>query len=108
MHGSVGWFLYRLRFLSRSSQRGPGTSFCPACVTLQATLFPNRLRGTDAKGNSAAHRVPLFQLWLEAAGERIMVDQEVIGNQLKTNRFPFQSEGDITLPSATRTTHLGR
>jgi quercetin dioxygenase-like cupin family protein len=39
----------------------------------------------------------LFQLWLEAAGEGIMVDQEVIGNQLKTNRFPFQSEGDITL-----------
>jgi quercetin dioxygenase-like cupin family protein len=28
---------------------------------------------------------------------RIMVDQEVIGSQLKSNRFPFQSEGDITL-----------
>lgn len=26
-----------------------------------------------------------------------MVDQEVIGNQLKRDRFPFQSEGDITL-----------
>jgi quercetin dioxygenase-like cupin family protein len=26
-----------------------------------------------------------------------MVDQEVIGSQLKTDRFPFQSEGDITL-----------
>jgi len=27
----------------------------------------------------------------------IMVYQEVIGSQLKTDRFPFQSEGDITL-----------
>jgi redox-sensitive bicupin YhaK (pirin superfamily) len=27
----------------------------------------------------------------------IMVDQEVIGSQLKTDRFPFQSEGDIAL-----------
>ena len=26
-----------------------------------------------------------------------MVDQEVIGSQLKSDRFPFQSEGDITL-----------
>jgi ChrR Cupin-like domain len=26
-----------------------------------------------------------------------MVDQEVVGSQLKTDRFPFQSEGDITL-----------
>ena len=26
-----------------------------------------------------------------------MVDQEVIGSQLKRDRFPFQSEGDITL-----------
>ena len=26
-----------------------------------------------------------------------MVDQEVISSQLKTDRFPFQSEGDITL-----------
>jgi quercetin dioxygenase-like cupin family protein len=34
---------------------------------------------------------------LEAGGERIMVDQEVIGSQLKADRFPFQSEGDITL-----------
>jgi quercetin dioxygenase-like cupin family protein len=27
----------------------------------------------------------------------IMVDQEVFGSQLKSGRFPFQSEGDITL-----------
>jgi hypothetical protein len=26
-----------------------------------------------------------------------MVDQEVIGSQLKRDRFPFRSEGDITL-----------
>jgi quercetin dioxygenase-like cupin family protein len=26
-----------------------------------------------------------------------MVDQEVLGSQLKADRFPFQSEGDITL-----------
>jgi len=26
-----------------------------------------------------------------------MVDQEVIANQLKADRFPFQNEGDITL-----------
>ena len=26
-----------------------------------------------------------------------MVDQEVIGSQLKADRFPFQSEGDILL-----------
>jgi quercetin dioxygenase-like cupin family protein len=31
------------------------------------------------------------------AGDRFMVDQEVVGSQLKTDRFPFQSEGDITL-----------
>src|SRR6516164_4873685 len=30
-------------------------------------------------------------------GDTIMVDQEVIGSQLKSDRFPFQSEGDITL-----------
>src|SRR5262249_62203051 len=28
---------------------------------------------------------------------QVMVDLEVIGSQLKTDRFPFQSEGDITL-----------
>jgi hypothetical protein len=33
-----------------------------------------------------------------------MVDQEVIGSQLKTDRFPFQSEGDTRWRSATRTT----
>ena len=26
-----------------------------------------------------------------------MVDREVLGGQLKTDRFPFRSEGDITL-----------
>jgi quercetin dioxygenase-like cupin family protein len=26
-----------------------------------------------------------------------MVDQEVLANQLKTDRFPFPSEGDVTL-----------
>src|SRR5262249_48761167 len=31
------------------------------------------------------------------AGDRNMVDQEVIGSQLHPDRFPFQSEGDITL-----------
>ena len=31
-----------------------------------------------------------------------MVDQEVIGSQLKSDRFPFQSEGDITLAIGTR------
>ena len=31
------------------------------------------------------------------AGREIMVDQEVSGSQLKSDRFPFQSEGDITL-----------
>jgi len=41
---------------------------------------------------SVALSVALFD-----AGGRIMVDQEVIGSQLKTDRFPFQSEGDITL-----------
>src|SRR6516225_10433430 len=30
-------------------------------------------------------------------GRHIMVDQEVIDSQLKADRFPFQSEGDITL-----------
>ena len=27
----------------------------------------------------------------------IMVDQEVFGSQLKTDRFPFPSDGDVTL-----------
>src|SRR5262244_1126609 len=31
------------------------------------------------------------------AGDRIMVDQEVIGSQLKADRFPYPSEGDIKL-----------
>jgi quercetin dioxygenase-like cupin family protein len=35
-------------------------------------------------------------MWL-SSGDKIMVDQEVIGTQLKTDRFPFQSEGEITL-----------
>jgi hypothetical protein len=26
-----------------------------------------------------------------------MVDQEVFGSQLKSDRFPFPSEGDVTL-----------
>jgi redox-sensitive bicupin YhaK (pirin superfamily) len=31
------------------------------------------------------------------AGESIMVDQEVLRSQLKQDRFPFPSEGDIAL-----------
>src|SRR5215831_15169252 len=31
------------------------------------------------------------------AGASIVVDQEVLDSQLKTDRFPFPSEGDITL-----------
>jgi quercetin dioxygenase-like cupin family protein len=31
------------------------------------------------------------------AGASIMVDQEVLDSQVKTDRFPFPSEGDITL-----------
>src|SRR5215470_2270709 len=34
---------------------------------------------------------------LSNAGDSIMVDQEVIDSQLKADRFPFPSEGDITL-----------
>ena len=33
----------------------------------------------------------------EADSESIVVDQEVLENQLKADRFPFPSEGDITL-----------
>jgi quercetin dioxygenase-like cupin family protein len=37
-------------------------------------------------------------MWLSSTQEtESMVDQEVIGSQLKTDRFPFQSEGTITL-----------
>jgi hypothetical protein len=39
----------------------------------------------------------MLSVTLFDTGDRVMVDQEVIGNQLKTDRFPFQSEGDITL-----------
>src|SRR5262245_39576504 len=34
---------------------------------------------------------------LSNAGDSIMVDQEIIDSQLKADRFPFPSEGDITL-----------
>ena len=34
----------------------------------------------------------LFKCW-----RHIMVDQEVLANQLKSDRFPFPSEGDISL-----------
>src|SRR6516165_12620654 len=34
---------------------------------------------------------------LSNAGDSVMVDQEVIDSQLKADRFPFPSEGDITL-----------
>jgi hypothetical protein len=33
-----------------------------------------------------------------------MVDHEVLDSQLKTDRFPFPSEGDITLRVRTRIT----
>jgi quercetin dioxygenase-like cupin family protein len=33
----------------------------------------------------------------EADSEGVVVDQEVLENQLKADRFPFPSEGDITL-----------
>lgn len=43
-------------------------------------------------------RVGLTQWFCAKQQEKgIMVDQEVIGSQLKPDRFPFQSEGDITL-----------
>jgi len=41
--------------------------------------------------------VGLFPVALFETGDNIMVDQEVFGNELKTDRFPFPSEGDITL-----------
>ena len=34
-----------------------------------------------------------------------MVDQEVFGSQIKTDRFPFPSEGDITLVSRFRSSY---
>src|SRR5215813_11499253 len=34
---------------------------------------------------------------LRSTGDGIVVDQEVLDNQLKSDRFPFPSEGDITL-----------
>ena len=36
-----------------------------------------------------------------------MVDQEVIGSQLKRDRFPLQSEGDITLAVRNATYTIG-
>jgi len=35
-----------------------------------------------------------------------MIDQEVISSQLKADRFPFQSEGDITLAGPQRELHV--
>jgi len=36
-----------------------------------------------------------------------MVDHEVLDSQLKTDRFPFPSEGDITPPPSRREGHFG-
>ena len=43
----------------------------------------------------------------EADSESIMVDQEVSENQLKADRFPFPSEGDITLAVRNANYRLG-
>src|SRR5262249_53753333 len=40
---------------------------------------------------------PEIKLARGNAGDSIMVDQEVLDSQLKADRFPFPSEGDITL-----------
>jgi hypothetical protein len=37
-----------------------------------------------------------------------MVDQEVFDSQLKADRFPFPSEGDITLKVPTQITRWGQ
>src|SRR5262245_58567446 len=74
--------------------------------------------GSASSQFSTSHRAPLFLAGgslfvssrnrrgaseinlargLSNAGDSIMVAQEVIDSQLKADRFPFPSEGDITL-----------
>src|SRR5215468_12114116 len=39
----------------------------------------------------------MYTVFSSNAGDIIMVDQEVLASQLQSDRFPFPSEGDITL-----------
>jgi quercetin dioxygenase-like cupin family protein len=63
----------------------PGTSFLAG-----GSLF------VSSRNNRGASEINLAR-GLSNAGDSIMVDQEVIDSQLKADRFPFPSEGDITL-----------
>jgi quercetin dioxygenase-like cupin family protein len=51
----------------------------------------------DLKGEEKRYKPVTSSVVLFKTGDRNMVDQEVIGSQLHPDRFPFQSEGDITL-----------
>ena len=50
----------------------------------------------SSRNNRAASEIKSAGGLFEA-GDGIMVDQEVFDSQLKADRFPFPSEGDITL-----------
>src|SRR5215471_14181053 len=63
----------------------PGTSFLAG-----GSLF------VSSRNRRGASEINLAR-GLSNAGDSIMVDQEIIDSQLKADRFPFPSEGDITL-----------
>ena len=63
----------------------PGTSFLAG-----GSFF------VSSRNSRGASEIKLAR-GLSNAGDSIMVDQEVIDSQLKADRFPFPSEGDITL-----------
>jgi hypothetical protein len=56
----------------------------------------NMARPGDGTDNPLIWLTPMSRLSFEARSS-IMVDQEVFDSQIKTDRFPFPSEGDITL-----------
>src|SRR5262245_2024913 len=51
----------------------------------------------SCRNNRAASEIKSAGGALRSTGDGIVVDQEVLDNQLKSDRFPFPSEGDITL-----------
>ena len=105
------------RGITRSADLDEGSRLLLARETLPADQFPAIRLATEQPAPLAVtfsglldwgepylkvgvmhYRSGLRLVWRSSTQETgSMVDQEVIGSQLKTDRFPFQSEGDITL-----------
>jgi hypothetical protein len=84
-----------LRSLEVPDRRGSGGADRPLLNRPLAVTFSSLL--DCSKADLKVGEMHYSSHYAASAGDRIMVDQEVIGSQLKRDRFPFQSEGDITL-----------